>query len=241
MLQITGTPFDFGSQRYEYPFPPDQGASSEPYLPLSSSSPPNCNSPSWPLQLTNSFPLTAPPTRKVRTHPKLLSATAREPPVPPSLVNKRSFWSLSLQRQSSAESQQSDISDPAPRGLKSFPYSMGLNEQDTQPTSDSEITVCQHRPLAHSASALRSRKGTCKGIASQKTLISGGDHVSDVPNVGASASNPGQNGAHKQLDVRPHSHKPSGANFLTEYHPVSCGQGAHQIELMYTSRPLAKS
>jgi hypothetical protein len=172
----------------------------------------------------------------------LRSVTAREPPVPPSLVNKRSFWSLSLQRQASAESQQSDISDPPPRGRKLFPYSMGFTEQDAQPTSDSDITVRQHRLSVRSASASRSRKDTSQRVANQKTLItSGGDHAPEVPAIGASASNSGPNSAHKQLDVRPHSHKPSEANLLTEYRPVSCGQEVRQIELMYASHPSAKS
>ncbi|OAX33055.1 hypothetical protein K503DRAFT_840493 [Rhizopogon vinicolor AM-OR11-026] len=242
---ITGTPFDFGSQRYEYPFPPAQGASGEPFLPLSSSitipSPPNSNSPSWPLQVINSFPLTAPPTGKVRTHPKLRSVTAREPPVPPSLVNKRSFWSLSLQRQASAESQQSDVSDPPPRGRKLCPYSMGYTEQDVQHASDSEMTVRQRPPSARSASASRSRKRTSQRVANQKASITGGDCAPEVLAAGASASSPGPNGAHRQLDVRPHLYKPSGANLLTAYRPVSYGQGVHQIELMYESHPSASS
>jgi hypothetical protein len=245
MLQITGTPFDFGSQRYEYPFPPAHGVSSEPYLPLSSSiaisSPPNSNSPSWPLQATNTFPLTAPPTRKVRTHPKLRSVTAREPPVPPSLVNKRSFWSLSLQRQASAESQQSDASDPPTRGRGLFPYSVGFLEQDTQPTSDSEITVRQRQPSARSGSTSRSRKEARQRVANQKALIAGGDRAPEVPAAGTSVPSPGPIGAHRQFDVRPHSHKPSGQDLLTEYRPISCGQGVCQIELMYKSHPSASS
>lgn len=244
MLQITGTPFDFGSQRYEYPFPQAQSLPTEPFLPLSSSitiqSTPNSNSPSWLQQVTNtnSFPLTPPPTRKVRTHPKLRSVTAREPPVPPSLVNKRSFWSLSLQRQASTESQQSDLSDPLPRGRKLCPYSIGFIEQDAHHASDSDITVRQRKPPARSGSTSRSRK---ERAASQKILITGGDRAPELPAVDASASSPGPNGAHRQLDVRPHSYKPSGAIFLTEYRPISCDQEVCQIELIYESHPSASS
>ncbi|KAG1738389.1 uncharacterized protein EDB91DRAFT_457888 [Suillus paluster] len=179
MLQITGTPFDFGSQRYEYPFPPTQGTSSDPFLPLSSSititSPSNSLWPFWSPQVTKSFPLTAPPPRKARTHPKLRSV--REPPVPPGLVNKRSAWSLSLQRQGSVESQQSDLSDLKTGGRGSCNL---FTEVDAYPASDSEITM-----------------DTREGVADQKGLMTGGDHAPEVLAAGA----PGSNGGHKHLDL----------------------------------------
>ncbi|KAG2369080.1 hypothetical protein BDR07DRAFT_849313 [Suillus spraguei] len=214
MLQVTGTPFDFGTQRYEYPFPPTQGTSGDPFLPLSSSiaitSPSNSIWPSWPAQVTKSFPLTAPPPRKVRAHPKLRSVAAREPPVPPSLANKRSFWNLSLQRQASAESQQSDLSDTQTRGRKLLPGSVGFTEADTYPTSDSEITMRRRQPSAHVVYLPGSRMDPTKGTANQNGLITCGGRAPEVPAVGAPASGPGPNGGHNKLDVGLHSHTPSG-------------------------------
>ncbi|KAG0702463.1 hypothetical protein DFH29DRAFT_921094 [Suillus ampliporus] len=205
MLQITGTPFDFGSQRYEYPFPPTQASSSDPYLPLSSSititSPSNSIWPLWPPQVAKSFPLTAPPPRKVRTHPKLRSVAAREPPVPPGLVNKRSFWSLSLQRQASEESQHSDLSDLQTRGRASC--SMGFTEVDVYPASDSEITVRRRQPSAYAvrtAGVSGSRMDKREGVADQNGLRTGGDHAPDAPAAGAFSS--GSNSDHKHLDLR---------------------------------------
>lgn len=205
--EVTGTPFDFGTQRYEYPFPPTQGTSSDPFLPLSSSititSASNSIWPSWPAQVTKSFPLTAPPPRKVRTHPKLRSVAAREPPVPPGLANKRSFWSLSLQRQASAESQQSDLSDTQTRGRKLPPGSMGFTEVDAYPASDSEITVRRRQPSAHAACASGSRMDSREGAVNQNGLITCGDHAPEAQSAGPPASGPGSNGGHNQLDLRP--------------------------------------
>lgn len=204
--EVTGTPFDFGTQRYEYPFPPTQGASGDPFLPLSSSiaitSPSNSIWPSWSAQVTKSFPLTAPPPRKVRAHPRLRSVAAREPPVPPGLANKRSFWNLSLQRQASAESQQSDLSDTQTRGRKLLPGSVGFTEVDTYSTSDSEITVRRRQPLAHVVYSSGSRMDPTEERANQNGLITCGGRAPEVPAVGAPASGPGPNGGHNKLDLR---------------------------------------
>ncbi|KAG1736590.1 hypothetical protein EDB19DRAFT_1032980 [Suillus lakei] len=205
--EVTGTPFDFGTQRYEYPFPPTQSTSSDPFLPLSSSititSPSNSIWPSWPAQVAKSFPLTAPPPRKVRTHPKLRSVAAREPPVPPSLANKRSFWSLSLQRQASAESQQSDLSDTQTRSRKLPPGSMGFSEVDAYPASDSEITVRRRQPSAHVVCASGFRVDSGEGAGNQNGLITYGDRAPEAAAAGAPASGPGPNGGHNKLDLRP--------------------------------------
>lgn len=205
--EVTGTPFDFGTQRYEYPFPPTQGTSSDPFLPLSSSititSASNSIWPSWPAQVTKSFPLTAPPPRKVRTHPKLRSVAAREPPVPPSLANKRSFWSLSLQRQASADSQQSDLSDTQTRGRKLPPGSVGFTEADVYPSSDSETTVRRRQPSAYVVCASGSRMDPTEGVANQNGLITCGGCTPEVPAAGVPASGPGPNGGHNKLDLRP--------------------------------------
>lgn len=213
--EVTGTPFDFGTQRYEYPFPPTQGTSSDPFLPLSSSititSASNSIWPSWPAQVTKSFPLTAPPPRKVRTHPKLRSVAAREPPVPPSLANKRSFWSLSLQRQASADSQQSDLSDTQTRGRKLPPGSVGFTEVDVYPPSDSEITVRRRQPPAHALCASGSRMDPSEGAANQNGLTTCGGCTPEVPAADAPASGPGPNGGHNKLDLRP-GNRPNRGN-----------------------------
>ncbi|KAG2145347.1 uncharacterized protein EDB93DRAFT_516935 [Suillus bovinus] len=205
--EVTGTPFDFGTQRYEYPFPPTQGTSSDPFLPLSSSititSPSNSIWPLWPTQVTKSFPLTPPTPRKVRTHPKLRSVAAREPPVPPSLANKRSFWSLSLQRQTSAESQQSDLGDIQTRGRKLLPGGVGFTEADAYSASDSEITVRRRQPSAYAVYASSSRMDSSEGVANQNGLMTCGGRAPEVPVAGAPASGPGLNGGHNKLDLRP--------------------------------------
>lgn len=205
--EVTGTPFDFGTQRYEYPFPPTQGTSSDPYLPLSSSititSPSNSIWPLWPAQVTKSFPLTPPPPRKVRTHPKLRSVAAREPPVPPSLANKRSFWSLSLQRQVSAESQQSDFSDTQTRGRRLPPGGVGFTESDAYSASEPEITVRRRQPSAYAVYASGSRMDPNGGTGNQNGLITCGGRAPEVPVAGGPASGHGPNGGHNKLDLRP--------------------------------------
>lgn len=143
------------------------------------------------------------PPKKVRTHPKLRSVAAREPPVPPSLANKRSFWSLSLQRQASAESQQSDLSDTQTRGRKLSPGSVGFTEVDAYPVSDSEITVRRRQPSAHATCASGSRMNPSEETTNQNGLITCGGHTPEVPAAGAPASGPGPNGGHNKLDLRP--------------------------------------
>lgn len=217
--EVTGTPFDFGTQRYEYPFPPTQGASSDPFLPLSSSititSPSNSIWPSWPAQVAKSFPLTAPPPRKVRTHPKLRSVAAREPPIPPSLANKRSIWSLGLQRQGSAESQQSDLSDTQTRGRRFSPGSVGFTEVDAYTVSDSEITVRRRQPAAHVVCASGSMDPSGE-TSNQNGFITCGGRTPEEPAAGAPASGPGPNGGHNKLDLRP-GNPPDRGNIQSSY------------------------
>ncbi|KAI6133451.1 hypothetical protein EV401DRAFT_89686 [Pisolithus croceorrhizus] len=108
--EILGTPFDIGSQRFEYPFPKTQGSPTEPFMPLSSSmnSSPHAHLPHWPMHFTKSFPLSSPLSR-MKTHPKLNPTNTRVPPVPPGLVKRRSRFNASLHSQMSEES--SDKSD----------------------------------------------------------------------------------------------------------------------------------
>lgn len=112
--EILGTPFDIGSQRFEYPFPQTQGSPTDPFMPLSSSmnSPTHTNLPHWPIHTAQSFLLSAPPLSRMKAHPKLQSANAREPPVPPGLVKR---LSAGLHYQTSEESSdRSDGGDPLP-------------------------------------------------------------------------------------------------------------------------------
>ncbi|KAF9223370.1 hypothetical protein BS17DRAFT_781753 [Gyrodon lividus] len=131
--EIVGTPFDLGSQRYEYPFPQTQGSPTEPFLPLSSSitSPSHAQLPTWPIHISKSFPLTPPPLSRVKAHPKLRSASVREPPVPPGLVKRRSLINAGLQRQSSEEqSDKSDASDGISRGRGPSRFGLSFTEPD---------------------------------------------------------------------------------------------------------------
>lgn len=108
--EILGTPFDIGSQRFEYPFPKTQGSPTEPFMPLSSAmNSHHMNLPHWPTHLPKSFPLSSPPLSRMKTHPKLNPANTRVPPVPPGLVKRRSRLNASLHSQLSEES--SDKSD----------------------------------------------------------------------------------------------------------------------------------
>lgn len=112
--QILGTPFDVGSQRFEYPFPQTQGSPTDPFSPLSSSmsSPTRPNLPHWPIHTAQSFSLSTPPLSRMKAHPKLHSANTREPPVPPGLVKR---LSAGLHYQTSEESSdKSDGGDPMP-------------------------------------------------------------------------------------------------------------------------------
>lgn len=120
--EIMGTPFDLGTQRFEYPFPKAQGSPTDPFLPLSSSisSHSHAQSPPWSIHISKSFPLTQPPLGKFTAHPKLRSANVREPPVPPGLVKRRSRIN-GLQHQSSSEepSDKSDVNDEIARAKRS--------------------------------------------------------------------------------------------------------------------------
>lgn len=83
-------------------------------MPLSSSmnSPTHTNLPHWPIHTAQSFLLSAPPLSRMKAHPKLQSANAREPPVPPGLVKR---LSAGLHYQTSEESSdRSDGGDPLP-------------------------------------------------------------------------------------------------------------------------------
>ncbi|KIK97010.1 hypothetical protein PAXRUDRAFT_10434 [Paxillus rubicundulus Ve08.2h10] len=131
--EIVGTPFGIGSQRFEYPFPQTQGSPTEPFLPLSSSftSSSHAQLPVWPIHISKSFPLALPPLSKAKAHPKLRSASVREPPVPPGLVKRRSRINASLQRQSSEEqSDKSDASDGIFRGRGLSRFSLRITETD---------------------------------------------------------------------------------------------------------------
>lgn len=124
-----GTPFDLGAQRFEYPFPQAQGSPTDPFRPLSSSiaSHSHAQLPPWPIHISKSFPLTPPPLGKLKAHPKLRSASVREPPVPPGLVKRRSRIA-GIQHQSSSEepSDRSDVSDEVARARRSSRFSPGL-------------------------------------------------------------------------------------------------------------------
>lgn len=117
--EILGTPFDIGSQRFEYPFPKTQGSPTEPFMPLSSmNSSPHMHLPHWPTHFTKSFPLSSPPLSRMKTHPKLNPTNARVPPVPPGLVKRRSRFNASLHSQLSEESSdKSDSGEVAVRGV----------------------------------------------------------------------------------------------------------------------------
>ncbi|KAF9238519.1 hypothetical protein BU15DRAFT_22476, partial [Melanogaster broomeanus] len=133
--QIVGTPFDLGSQRFEYPFPQTQGSPTEAFTPLSSSitSPSHAQLATWPIHISKSFPLTPPPLSRAKVHPKLRSASVREPPVPPGLVKRRSRISAGLPRQSSEEhSDKSDASDGISRGRKPSRLNLSVLEAEVQ-------------------------------------------------------------------------------------------------------------
>jgi len=160
--QILGTPFDIGSQRFEYPFPQTQGSPTDPFRPLSSSmnSPTHTNLPHWPIHSAQSFLLSAPPLSRMKAHPKLQSANAREPPVPPGLVKR---LSAGLHYQTSEES--SDGGDPVPN-----------NRLATRPTVKPSDVGVQRTPFIdnHTASGLPKavkHKGSVRDIASS-------DHIS---------------------------------------------------------------
>lgn len=135
-----GTPFDLGAQRFEYPFPQAQGSPTDPFLPLSSSIASHSHSqfPPWPIHVSKSFPLTQPPLRRLKAHPKLRPANVREPPVPPGLVKRRSL----VKHQSSSEepSDKSDVSDGIARPRR-FPLSL------TEAFPDTVVPVTQAASL----------------------------------------------------------------------------------------------
>ncbi|KAL4062903.1 hypothetical protein J3A83DRAFT_1499010 [Scleroderma citrinum] len=130
---ILGTPFDIGSQRFEYPFPQTQGSPADPFLPLSSS-PTHTNLPHWPIHTPQAFLLSAPPPSRMKAHPKLHSTNAREPPVPPGLVKR---LSAGLHYQTSEESSdRSDGGDPVPN-----------NRRTTRPATKPSDAVLQRAPV----------------------------------------------------------------------------------------------
>ncbi|KAH7884759.1 hypothetical protein F5I97DRAFT_2039612 [Phlebopus sp. FC_14] len=155
--QIVGTPFDIGSQRFEYPFPQTQGSPVEPFLPISSSitSASHANLPPWPLHTNKSFPLTAPPLSRVKAHPKLRNANAREPPVPPGLVKRRSRLSAGLQRQFSDEqSDKSDSSEGVQRGRRPTRFSVSFTGADLQHSSKPLETLPTRQSASRSSRSL---------------------------------------------------------------------------------------
>lgn len=157
--EILGTPFDIGSQRFEYPFPQTQGSPTDPFRPLSSSmnSPTHTNLPHWPIHSAQSFLLSAPPLSRMKAHPKLQSANAREPPVPPGLVKR---LSAGLHYQTSEES--SDGGDPVPN-----------NRLATRPTVKPSDVGLQRTPFIdnHKLPKAVKHKGSVRDNASS-------DHVS---------------------------------------------------------------
>lgn len=136
-----GTPFDLGTQRFEYPFPQAQGSPTDPFLPLSSSiiSHSHAQLPPWPIHISKSFPLTPPPLGKLGAHPKLRNANVREPPVPPGLVKRRSRIP-GVQHQSSSEepSDKSDVSDEIARARRSSRFSLSHTQAPIQNSHQSD-------------------------------------------------------------------------------------------------------
>ncbi|KAG6373507.1 hypothetical protein JVT61DRAFT_6665 [Boletus reticuloceps] len=149
---IMGTPFDLGAQRFEYPFPPAQGSPTDPFLPLSSShSHSHAQLPPWPIHISKSFPLTQPPLGKAKAHPKLRSASVREPPVPPGLVKRRSrIAGVTHQSSSEDPSDKSDASDEIARARRSTRFLLGLTEG--KPLQLVDFTRSEIVPLKQAAS-----------------------------------------------------------------------------------------
>lgn len=115
-----GTPFDLGAQRFEYPFPQAQGSPTDSFLPsITPHSHSHPQLPPWPIHISKSFPLTPPPHGKLKAHPKLRPANAREPPVPPGLVKRRSRIAGLHQSSSEEPSDRSDVSDDIARAQSS--------------------------------------------------------------------------------------------------------------------------
>ncbi|KIJ62890.1 hypothetical protein HYDPIDRAFT_114014 [Hydnomerulius pinastri MD-312] len=166
--EIVGTPFDLGSQRFEYPFPQTQGSPIEPFLPLSSSitSPSHAQLPPWPTHINKSFPLTQPPLSRVKAHPKLRSASAREPPVPPGLAKKRSHFSQGLNRQSSEEqSDRSDASEGVPRGRSRTRASLSFTNADLRRSFQSDASHGSTETVLVRQTASRTRRSLERSAA----------------------------------------------------------------------------
>lgn len=99
---IVGTPFDFSSPRFEYPFP---SAAADPEITVPSTLPPTMSTHYSTFQASivasmPHFPIpsVAFPRSDARSHPPAhsrLHAPIREPPIPPSLAKKKR-WSLGL-------------------------------------------------------------------------------------------------------------------------------------------------
>lgn len=156
--QIMGTPFDLGAQRFEYPFPQAQGSPTDPFRPLSSSitSHSHAQLPPWPVHISKSFPLTPPPLGKLKAHPKLRSASVREPPVPPGLVKRRSRIA-GVQHQSSSEepSDKSDVSDEIARAQRPLRFPFSLTEvprRNTIQSDDATLRPSEIVPMKQAAS-----------------------------------------------------------------------------------------
>ncbi|KIJ14460.1 hypothetical protein PAXINDRAFT_156123 [Paxillus involutus ATCC 200175] len=198
--EIVGTPFGIGSQRFEYPFPQTQGSPTEPFLPLSSSftSSSHAQLPVWPIHISKSFPLALPPLSKAKAHPKLRSASVREPPVPPGLVKRRSRINAALQRQSSEEqSDRSDASDGISRGRGLSRFTLRLNDADLRSSLQShrashgvsetvlveQTALCSTAPLERSSTA--SSAGLAVPVDTGQT-----EGTANPPVVSSSTSNP---------------------------------------------------
>lgn len=117
---------------------------------------------------------------------------------------------------------------------------MGFTEADAYSASEPEITVRRRQPSAYAVYASGSRMDPNGGTGNQNGLITCGGRAPEVPVAGGPASGHGPNGGHNKLDVGLHSHTSSGAHLLTEYRPISCGQGMRQIGAMYKTRLSAR-
>jgi len=111
--KIMGTPFAFGSSRFEYPFPPSSSTTSQSSLSPSYSLPgvssSRCSHSSSVPSMPNS---TAPPHHPSNTFFLSQLQLDKEPPVPPGLVKKQQRWSMGLleRRRESYDSHKSEDS-----------------------------------------------------------------------------------------------------------------------------------
>ncbi|KAN0092715.1 hypothetical protein V8E55_003499 [Tylopilus felleus] len=183
--EIMSTPFDLGAQRFEYPFPQTQGSPTDAFAPLSSAITRTPHShaqlpSSWPIHISKSFPLTPPPLGKSKAHPKLRSANAREPPVPPGLV-KRKTRIPGIKHQSSEEepSDKSDVGDDVARARRSLRFIHTLTTESARkphPPDDPSTTVLKHAASCPIRSFDRPGVQNIPGLAAMRDA-----HVAERP------------------------------------------------------------